>query len=206
MTNQEKHVQNQHVDQLYITAIQVHSGAQIIPNFSRRESSNMIFQRALPFRACGVRDSHQTRRAVPSGFEGHQGRQAEYLTLVKPTDKNPDNKYLGYKHWKPHHDAIYVVDMEGARVLPNGCVTCFNTISKEYIKRVVNINDKNRDVSQDSGRSSTRTVKKGRHLQRLSEKISCYRKRYAQSNNNFHEQGGNLLRTKWSWPPEQKEL
>ena len=50
---------------------------------------------------------------------------------------------------QPHHDAIYVVDMEGAQQTDfkfyqtiNGCVSCLNTIPKEYIKKVIHIREK----------------------------------------------------------------
>ena len=68
---------------------------------------------------------------------------------------------------KLHHDAIHVVDMESAQQdnfkiyqTLNGCVICFNTISKECIKQVIHIRRKSRDQRQDSRRGDTHTPSK----------------------------------------------
>ena len=51
---------------------------------------------------------------VPGGYDQNKGRQAVHVTLVNLLDKNPNTKYKADKHFESHHDAIYVVNTEGA--------------------------------------------------------------------------------------------
>ena len=51
-----------------------------------------------------------------------------YFTLVNPVDPILNNKYEECEHFQPHHDAKNFV---------NGCAICFDTIPKEYIKKVI---------------------------------------------------------------------
>ena len=67
----------------------------------------------------------------------NQGRQAVHFTLVKPWDADPNNKYKASNHVIARHDAMYVVEMEGAQKKNfefyktiNGCVVCFDTIPR----------------------------------------------------------------------------
>ena len=64
---------------------------------------------------------------------------------------------------------MYVVDMEGAQKenfnfcqILNGCVICFNTISKAYIQKVIHIRDKTETYGRIRGAvahiPSTRTL------------------------------------------------
>ena len=106
----------QNVDLVCIKEIQGHSGARI------------------PYRAGRVRSTKKVDKQFAS----------RSLTF----GEIPNNKYKAYKH----HDAISVVDVEGAwkknlkffKTL-NGCALCFDTIPKEYIKKVIHIRDRARN-------------------------------------------------------------
>ena len=82
--------------------------------------------------------------------------------LYNPMDKR-HKKYKACTHPNPRHDAICVVDMDGAQQenfefyhTLNGCVVCCDTIPKEYIKNLIRI----RDLRQVWRRSGTHTVKR----------------------------------------------
>ena len=101
--------------------------------FSCSRSSNQPVRRNTKLGSWSTKKALKEGGLVPSGFEGNTGRQhAVYFTLVNPMDKSPDKKYKACKHSNPHHDAIYVADMEGAQKdnftfyrTHHGCVICF---------------------------------------------------------------------------------
>ena len=45
----------------------------------------------------------------------NESRQPVHFTPSTPWTKNANNKHKAHKHFKSHHDAIYVVDTEGAQ-------------------------------------------------------------------------------------------
>ena len=51
---------------------------------------------------------------LPCDFDQNNGRQAFHFALVNAFDNNPNKQYKAHIHLKSHHDAMYVVDMEGA--------------------------------------------------------------------------------------------
>ena len=97
------------------------------------------------------------------GQKNKSRRSLVHFTLVK----HLTTKYRTHKHFKSHHDANYVENMEGAQnnnfkfyQTNNGCVICFDTIPKEYIKKVIHIRDRGSHESQDSRFSCTHTIEK----------------------------------------------
>ena len=58
---------------------------------------------------------------------------------------------MAHKHFKSHHSSVYVVDTDGAlknnikfNQTLNGSVISLDTISKEYIKNVIHLRDRDR--------------------------------------------------------------
>ena len=95
-----------------------------------------------------------------------KGRQAVYFLLVNSMDLNIDKKYKAHKHLKPHRGTVNVVDMAGAqkenfefRETLNGCVICFVTIPREYIKICHADQGQGRDIREESRCGCTHTVK-----------------------------------------------
>ena len=78
------------------------------------------------------------RDLVPGGFEQDEQNSKDdkqfFFHAGLPLGQTPRHKVQGCKHSQPHHDAMYVVDMEGAQTeiyqTHNGCVICSNTIPK----------------------------------------------------------------------------
>ena len=87
--------------------------------------------------------------------------------LSNPWRRTLTKKCRAYTHLETH-DTIHVLDKEGAqdedfkfyKTVEKGCVVCFNTIFKEYTKRVIHVEGQSRDTRQDSRRDFVHTVEK----------------------------------------------
>ena len=68
-----------------------------------------------------------------------------YFSLVSPLDPNP--KYKSYRHLKPHHELICVIDLEAVQEslefyhTENGSVPWYDTVSAEILNNIINIED-----------------------------------------------------------------
>ena len=125
-------------DPLCKRAIQGHSGARIQQNFFSQQSLEI----GCAKEHAKYEKKHERKDSYEAGFDQNKGRQAVHFTLVNPLDRHANKKYEACAHFKSHHDAIYVVDMEGAQKnnlkfyqTVNDCVVRFDTIPRITSKR-----------------------------------------------------------------------
>ena len=109
-----------------------------------RKMLGTVSDRAPLFRAPEVRDSHQRRTAGIKHPRRKQRTTSSLLHACHPPGRKPSQTIQVYKHLRPHHNAIYVVNMVGAQQFYqtlNGGLICFNTIPQEHIEEVDHIRD-----------------------------------------------------------------
>ena len=100
-----------------------------------------LHERALPHQKHET--AIQEKGLALVGLDQNKGQQAVHLTLVNTMDTDPDKKFMAHKPCESHHDATTRCG-RGRRAedlkffqTHTGCVICFDTIQKDYIKEVI---------------------------------------------------------------------
>ena len=139
---------------------------------SRRGSTKNATHRSSTTSVTQQMKTQAKREALkPGGFTHNRGRQAVYLTLVNPLD-TPDPQLNACKHLKLHHDAIY----QFFHTL-DGCVICFDTISKGSPQGSVTYVRKLKRTRNKSCRCVFVTEKKGiTHAVVVGKRALCWRR------------------------------
>ena len=152
----EEHFKLQHVEPLYLRAIQGRSGDAVQQNFFAQK----LFEKGATQRSSttsGTRHLNTPSR-TPSRKEAlrdwrsrfkNRGRQAVHFTLVSPMNKNPDPQFRGLQALdaEPRRDLRCGHGASEGRTCavfqtPNVSVACFDTIPKSCLEKVSHTRDK----------------------------------------------------------------
>ena len=140
--------EKQNVDALYTRAIHGHSGGEHFSRiFSRGRSSSQAVRKSssISTTQSTKKNIEETGRRLRSETKVHNqctSRLSTPWTKERTNSTRPTNTLMSV------HDAIYVVDMEGAhnknlkfdRAL-NDCIVSFDTIPENHMKKAIHIRD-----------------------------------------------------------------
>ena len=175
-------------------------------------------ERASSHRAREVRDSHQRRRARTRRLRRTHRTISSVPRACQHPGQNSYTKVQGVQTHKASPRRDLCCEHEGReerkpQVLQtlNGCFICFNTIAKEYVKKVVHTRDKAETcaVQRHTYRRKVRVVENETErtlsFAKVFGKCTCWRNLYARFKKQFHKQSGNLFQTRSPWTSTRKE-